>query len=140
MASILPFIRKAGAVFDDRATQIMGEAFDTACKDLHDTGQPQIVYEVIAVRIINAAKNGERDPVRLRNAGLSALGLTTQRGKLVRPSWRRLRSRLQLKDGATPCSDAVSVKPNPLKRGLPKRRSDCVRQPNCSHLALSTMK
>ena len=56
MASILPFIRKAGAVFDDRATQIMGEAFDTACKDLHDTGQPPIVYEVIAVRIINAAR------------------------------------------------------------------------------------
>ena len=31
MASILPFIRKAGAVFDDRVTQIMGEAFDSAC-------------------------------------------------------------------------------------------------------------
>jgi hypothetical protein len=52
----------------------MGEAFDTACKDLHDTGQPPIVYEVIAKRIIDAAKDGERDPVRLRNAGLSALG------------------------------------------------------------------
>jgi hypothetical protein len=52
----------------------MGEAFDTACKDLHDTGQPPIVYEVIAKRVINAAKNGERDRVRLRNAGLSALG------------------------------------------------------------------
>jgi hypothetical protein len=52
----------------------MGEAFDTACKDLHDTGQPPIVYEVIAKRIIAAAKNGERDPVRLRNAGLLALG------------------------------------------------------------------
>jgi len=74
MASILPFIRKAGAVFDDRVTQIMGEAFDTACEDLHDTGQPTIVYEVIAKRIIDAAKNGERDPVRLRNAGLTALG------------------------------------------------------------------
>lgn len=74
VASILPFIRKAGSVFDDRATQIMGAAFDTACKDLHDTGQPPIVYEVIAKRVINAAKNGERDPVRLRNAGLSALG------------------------------------------------------------------
>jgi hypothetical protein len=70
VASILPFIRKPGAVFDDRATQIMGAAFDTACKDLHDTGQPPIVYEVIATRIINAAKKGERDPVRLRNAGL----------------------------------------------------------------------
>ena len=75
VASILPFVQKAGAVFDDRVTQIMGEAFDDACKELHDTGQPPIVYEVIAKRIIDAAKNGERDLVRLRNGGLAALGL-----------------------------------------------------------------
>jgi len=75
VASILPFIRKAGAVFDDRATQTMGEAFDSACKVLHDTGQPAGVYEVVARRIIDAAKNGERDLVRLRYAGLAALGL-----------------------------------------------------------------
>src|ERR1700746_1220023 len=86
VASILPFIRKAGAVFDDRATQIMGEAFDTACKDLHDTGQPPIIYEVIAKRIINAAKNGQRDPVRLRNAGLSALGFNDDTKRQASPS------------------------------------------------------
>jgi len=40
VASILPFIGKTGAVFDDRVTQMMGEAFDDACKELHDTGQP----------------------------------------------------------------------------------------------------
>ena len=75
MASILTFIGKAaGGVFDDRATQIMGEAFDRARKDLHDTGQPEIVYRVIANRIIEAVKNGERDPIRLRNAGLAAFG------------------------------------------------------------------
>ena len=76
MASILPFIRKTGAVFDDRATQIIGQAFDSACKELHDTGQPAIVYEVIAKRIIDTAKAGERDLVRLRSAGLTALGFT----------------------------------------------------------------
>jgi hypothetical protein len=53
----------------------MGEAFDAACKALHDSGQPQIVYEVIAKRIIDAAKRGERDIARLRDAGLAALGL-----------------------------------------------------------------
>ena len=84
MASILPAIRK-GAVFDDRATQIMGAAFDTARKDLQDTGQPPIVYEVIANRIINAAKNGERDPVRLRNAGLSALGFNDDTKRQASP-------------------------------------------------------
>jgi hypothetical protein len=35
MASIPPFIRNRY-----EATRIMGEAFEAACKDLHDTGQP----------------------------------------------------------------------------------------------------
>ena len=74
MASILPFIKKSGIVFDDHATKIMGEAFDAACRELHDKGQPAIVYEVIAKRIIDAAGNGGRDPVQLRNAGLAGLG------------------------------------------------------------------
>jgi hypothetical protein len=73
VASILPFVRKAGTVFDDHATGIMGEAFDAACRELHDKGQPTIVYEVIARRIIDATGTGERDPVRLRNVGLAAL-------------------------------------------------------------------
>jgi hypothetical protein len=74
VASILPFNRKAGTVFDDRITEIMGEAFDSACKELRDSGQPSIVYEVIARRIIDATRIGERDPVRLRNVGLAAFG------------------------------------------------------------------
>jgi hypothetical protein len=74
VGSIPPFIARSGAVFNDLATQVMGEAFDAACKKLHDKGQPTIVYEVIAKRIIDAARKGERDPVRLRNAGLVALG------------------------------------------------------------------
>jgi hypothetical protein len=65
---------KTGTVFDDSVTRIMGVAFDRACKELHDRGQPEIVLEVIAQRIIEAAKNGERDPDRLRKIGLSALG------------------------------------------------------------------
>jgi hypothetical protein len=75
VASILPFIRKTGTVFDDRMTALMGEAFDSACKELHDSGQPQIVYEVIAKRIIDAVRGGERDVMRLRNVGLAALRL-----------------------------------------------------------------
>jgi hypothetical protein len=74
VASILPFIRKGGTVFDDQATQILGDAFDDVCKALHDKGQPTIVYEVSAKRIIDAARKGERDPVQLRKIGLAALG------------------------------------------------------------------
>jgi hypothetical protein len=74
VGSILPFIARSGTVFDDHATEIMGAAFDAACKELHDKGQLAIVYEVIAKRIIDAAKNGERDPLQLRNIGLAGLG------------------------------------------------------------------
>jgi hypothetical protein len=58
--------------FDDEATRIMGEAFDAACQELHDTGQPTIVYEVIAKGILAAARKGERDAERLRDIGLAA--------------------------------------------------------------------
>ena len=75
MASILPFVRLRSD-FPDDVTRIMGEAFDAACKELHDTGQPPIVQEIIAKRIIAAARTGERDVRRLRNLALAALGHT----------------------------------------------------------------
>jgi hypothetical protein len=70
----------------------MGEAFDAACKELHDKGQPTIVYEVIAKRIIDAAKNGERDPVQLRKYRVSGPGIRQrgQTGRLGRLSWRNI--------------------------------------------------
>jgi hypothetical protein len=75
MAAILPFVRKSGVMFDDEVTALLGGAFDAACRELHDKGQPSIVYELIATRIIEAAKKGERNIDKLRDAGLSALGL-----------------------------------------------------------------
>ena len=45
-----------------------GQAFDMACALLGRTPQPTAVREAIAKCIIEAAKAGERDPVRLREA------------------------------------------------------------------------
>jgi hypothetical protein len=73
MTTVLPFVRNISD-FDDEETRLMGEAFDVACKDLHDTGLHDLLREVIAKRIIKAAMKGERDPARLRAAGLAALG------------------------------------------------------------------
>jgi hypothetical protein len=70
-ASIIQFVPRG--IFDDAATKLMGEAFDAACDAMHDTGQPHVVYEVMAKRIIAAATKGERDVTRLRNAALAAL-------------------------------------------------------------------
>jgi hypothetical protein len=71
VASIIPFLPRG--VFDDVATNLMGQAFDSACRALHDTGQPPVVYEVMARRIISAARSGERDIGKLRAAALAGL-------------------------------------------------------------------
>jgi hypothetical protein len=62
-------------VFEPEATAAMGEAFDAACKELHDGGEPK-VRKLIAKRIIAAASSGELDPVRLRTAALSWIIVT----------------------------------------------------------------
>ena len=59
-----------GVSFDDEATLAMGSAFDQACGSLRHLACADKVRELIANRIIEAAKNGERDPVRLRAQAL----------------------------------------------------------------------
>jgi hypothetical protein len=56
--------------FDPVAIAAMTEAFDAACEKLGDIDQPEVAREVIAGRIIAAAKFGERDPARLLEAAL----------------------------------------------------------------------
>jgi modulator of FtsH protease HflK len=58
--------------FDDAATLAMGEAFDQACQSLRNFGSAYTVREIIAKRIIDAAKNGERDPARPHEQALKA--------------------------------------------------------------------
>jgi len=59
--------------FDPEAIAAMSEAFEAACNELNEAGQPKIAREVIAGRIIAAARSGERDPTRLRAAALAGL-------------------------------------------------------------------
>ena len=51
--------------FDDNAIRAMGAAFDQACRSLRHFAHFDRVPELVAKRIIEAAKNGERDPIRL---------------------------------------------------------------------------
>lgn len=71
MASIVQFVTKG--VFDDATISVMGDAFDAARKELHDQGQPDLVQEVIAKRIIAAAHRGERNVIKLRDIALVGL-------------------------------------------------------------------
>jgi hypothetical protein len=56
--------------FDPEVIAAMTEAFDAACEKLGDIDQPEVARELIAGRIIAAAKFGERDPARLLEAAL----------------------------------------------------------------------
>jgi hypothetical protein len=58
--------------FDAEVVAAMSEAFDAACEKLGDTDQPEVTREVIAGRIIAAARFGERNPARLLEAALAA--------------------------------------------------------------------
>jgi hypothetical protein len=59
-------------VFDDATVRAIGRAFDAACKELKDTGQPDVVHEVMVKRIIAAARTGDRNVTR-RDAALTGL-------------------------------------------------------------------
>jgi hypothetical protein len=65
--SILRFIRP-GTYFDDATAQVMSEAFDAAC--LEKDVQSEDGRELIAFRIIEAVRKGERNPERLKRAAL----------------------------------------------------------------------
>jgi hypothetical protein len=70
-----PTGEEAAPFGDAETARAMDEAFDQICQHLQDTGQPDIVREVIANRIIDEAKRGERDPARLRDIVLVSFGL-----------------------------------------------------------------
>jgi hypothetical protein len=60
-------------VFDDATVRAIGRAFDAACKELRDAGEPEVVHEVMVKTIIAAARRAERNMTRLRDAALSGL-------------------------------------------------------------------
>jgi hypothetical protein len=71
MAIKLPIFEDAA--FDPEATGILVEAYEKACQSLHEIGEPGVVRELIAKRIIEDARKGERDPIRLCDRALKTL-------------------------------------------------------------------
>jgi hypothetical protein len=65
------------ASFGPDVIQIMSDAFERACRSLRDTGQPEMIKEVIAQRIIVAAREGRRDPRELCEEAMKSLGLAS---------------------------------------------------------------
>jgi hypothetical protein len=73
MADITPYLK--GQSFDPEMLHVMGLAFDKARRHLHDTGQPAVIQELIAERIIFRARTGIRDPDKLARGALEDLGV-----------------------------------------------------------------
>ena len=68
----------ADVYFGPDATRAMGSAFDKACRSLQNNGQANVVREIIAKRIIDLARDGERDPDHLCDATLQELGFVAR--------------------------------------------------------------
>lgn len=68
----MPINSPNDCAFGPEATALMGEAFETACKDLHFP-KHKWARELIAARIIAAARRGELDPMRLRSIAVAGV-------------------------------------------------------------------
>ena len=63
-----------GERFDDQQIEAMDRAFEEATSVLQvRPGAPSIVHKMIAARLIEAAKDGQRDPHKLCIRALGAL-------------------------------------------------------------------
>ena len=72
---VIPIVE--GGSFDAEITRTMGEVYDRACRSLRDFGSAVLVREIIAKRIVEATKNGERNPVRLYEQALRVVSVDT---------------------------------------------------------------
>jgi hypothetical protein len=74
----VPVMLDFAAFSEDRAfgpevTSVMGEAYEAIMRELPETGQPALVREVFAKRIIDIVTSGERDPKQIARRALIEL-------------------------------------------------------------------
>ena len=71
---IMPFVDLLeGCSFDRETIFVITEAFETACRDLRLTDRRDPITETLALRIIEAAQTGERDPNVIRQQAMASL-------------------------------------------------------------------
>jgi hypothetical protein len=73
VGTILPFLRRDEDVFDPNDIAAMSTALDDVCNMLDLSGGP--AREVMALRIIDLARTGERNPARLREKVLREVSM-----------------------------------------------------------------
>jgi hypothetical protein len=78
MVTILPFLRNECA-FEPKDVRAMAMAFEDVCKTLEVPPDAATLREVIAIRIVELAKRGERRQTVLRERVLKETGETLHR-------------------------------------------------------------
>jgi tartrate dehydratase beta subunit/fumarate hydratase class I family protein len=53
--------------FDPETATVLAKTVDDVCDRLYIDGDAHQLREAVAARIVNIARSGERDPVRIRN-------------------------------------------------------------------------
>ena len=74
MGQSKPFTRYIGS-FDPETLDTLGRAYDLAIANMYDKGQPDMVRDLIADRIMLLARKGERDIHALCRAALRGIAL-----------------------------------------------------------------
>jgi hypothetical protein len=70
MTKVAPIFQEAA--FEPEVTVAMAAAFDMACQSVKGHPQENVLKDAIARRIIELARQGEHDPVRLSELALKA--------------------------------------------------------------------
>ncbi|HVV63322.1 MAG TPA: hypothetical protein VHD14_16360 [Pseudolabrys sp.] len=73
-APVIPLLKQAS--FDPGTAVAIGQAFDMIIENLHARGQPLLVQEAIAQRVIEIARTGETDPTIISQRVLTTLGIS----------------------------------------------------------------
>ena len=79
MGTILSFLRTGKNIFDPKDVAAMSAALDDVCKTLN-LDDDSSARETVAVRIIDLAEAGERDPTRLRDRVLHEAAMASRVG------------------------------------------------------------
>ena len=74
---LTPYLKEA--VFEQKAIEAMNAAFEAACKSLKLFDRNDPIIEVLARKIIDIARSGERDPQRIHDLVLLQLKESDQR-------------------------------------------------------------
>jgi hypothetical protein len=94
----------APGAFDPETIAAISEVLEAACERVGDTNQPEVAREVIAGRIIAAAKLGEHAPL-LAGSCASGIGLgisaAVRKRKVARPFKEICRDRFQTQTPAS---------------------------------------